>query len=719
MSAFRKLAAAALLSVILPSAAPVFAQDAGDPPDSVARIAEISGTVSFHAAGSQEWQAASPNYPVTAGSGVWAEPRSHAAVDINGARIHLDGASDLEIAAIDPQAVQLSVSQGAVFVHVYPGATGQTYTVDTPRGEARIAQPGQYEIEAGDDQHPMTLSVYEGAAQLVGQSANLVLQPGQRGLINPDNSSGTAAAQPDDFVRMVQAAEQPYANAAQTAQYVSPAETGYQDLARYGTWQSAPQYGAVWYPQQVAAGWAPYRYGHWAYVAPWGWTWVDDAAWGFTPFHYGRWVQIGGRWGWVPGERVVRPVYAPALVTFFGNIGGISIDLSVGWVPLAPEEVYVPPYRHTPRYVRDINIVNVHNETKIVNVVNNVTVVNYNSYANRRAATVVDRQTMAGSRPVAAAFRSQPQGNDPRWNNARPVAQVAVQPQVQSRPGNAPKFNQHQTSNAQFAAQAGQGRPKSWNGNGQFTSQPQQSQPKPSGQRPKNAAPGPVIVPQVNASAGANAPAKQQQAKPQWQGQQQQQGQTAKKSKNAAPGPVILPQNANGQPNGQAASQSQWKQKPWQNGQAPGSTAASGSAAPSWKQSQQAKPSTSPAVVPNQLPASIQSNAAPSQQGSQKHKQKDTSRNTQQPQAAQPLPQFTQPVTQPGQKPSGKPWQPPSGGSQNGGWQNQSKQSQAHGQQQPQGQPQWQGKQQNREQGKALNKPQNPACNAQTGACTQ
>src|SRR5882724_10025865 len=113
MSAFRKLAAAALVSVSLPFTAlvPAFAQDAGDPPDSVARIAETSGTVSFHPAGSQEWQAASPNYPVTAGSGVWAEPRSHASVDINGARIHLDGASDLEITSIDPQAVQLSVPQ--------------------------------------------------------------------------------------------------------------------------------------------------------------------------------------------------------------------------------------------------------------------------------------------------------------------------------------------------------------------------------------------------------------------------------------------------------------------------------------------------------------------------------------------------------------------------------------------------------------------------------
>src|SRR5205085_2601560 len=122
MSAFRKFAAVALVSASLPFTAlvPALAQDAGDPPDSVARIAEVGGTVSYHAPGSQDWQAASQNYPVTAGSGVWAEPRSHASVDINGARIHLDGSSDLEISAIDPQSTTLSVPQGAVFVHVYP-----------------------------------------------------------------------------------------------------------------------------------------------------------------------------------------------------------------------------------------------------------------------------------------------------------------------------------------------------------------------------------------------------------------------------------------------------------------------------------------------------------------------------------------------------------------------------------------------------------------------
>ena len=73
-------------------------------------------------------------------------------------------------------------------------------------------------------------------------------------------------------------------------------------------------------PRSVPSGWAPYRTGHWSYVQPWGWTWIDDQPWGFAPYHYGRWANSGGRWVWVPPQRDVRPVYAPALVAFVGGI---------------------------------------------------------------------------------------------------------------------------------------------------------------------------------------------------------------------------------------------------------------------------------------------------------------------------------------------------------------------------------------------------------------
>ena len=105
--------------------------------------------------------------------------------------------------------------------------------------------------------------------------------------------------------------------------------TGWEDLDDYGVWRNEAEYGAVWFPTRVEAGWAPYRYGRWTWVRPWGWTWVDDAPWGYAPFHYGRWVNVGNRWGWYPGRYAGRPVWAPALVGWIGQPGW-NVSISTG-----------------------------------------------------------------------------------------------------------------------------------------------------------------------------------------------------------------------------------------------------------------------------------------------------------------------------------------------------------------------------------------------------
>jgi hypothetical protein len=146
------------------------------------------------------------------------------------------------------------------------------------------------------------------------------------------------------------------------ARYVPREVVGYQQLDPYGSWAQDPSYGAIWFPHVTVADWAPYRYGHWEWISPWGWTWIDDAPWGFAPFHYGRWAMIGSRWAWVPGRIGPRPIYAPALVVFVGGGGtrgswSLSIGSSPGiaWYPLAPGEAWRPAYRTSPVYVRNVN----------------------------------------------------------------------------------------------------------------------------------------------------------------------------------------------------------------------------------------------------------------------------------------------------------------------------------------------------------------------------
>ena len=145
-----------------------------------------------------------------------------------------------------------------------------------------------------------------------------------------------------------------------------------------------------------------------AWVAPWGWTWVDAAPWGFAPFHYGRWVQVRGRWGWAPGTYVARPAYAPALVGWVGNPGWSACFRSasaptVGWSPLAPREVHVPASLHRPYYIRQLNVTHVKNAADVDRALRPDYRPDYAYHRQPHAVTVVPTSTFRDGRPIDRA----------------------------------------------------------------------------------------------------------------------------------------------------------------------------------------------------------------------------------------------------------------------------------------------------------------------------
>ena len=151
-------------------------------------------------------------------------------------------------------------------------------------------------------------------------------------------------------------------------QYVGPGVYGVEDLDANGTWTDVAPYGPVWQPTVGVGGdWAPYRNGRWVWEDWYGWTWVSYDPWGWAPYHYGRWFnQPGFGWCWYPGGRGIRHYWAPGLVAFFGYGGGIGVGFGfghVGWVPLAPYEVFHPwwgrGFYGRGGFERNLNITNV------------------------------------------------------------------------------------------------------------------------------------------------------------------------------------------------------------------------------------------------------------------------------------------------------------------------------------------------------------------------
>ncbi len=377
-----------------------------DPPSRVGRIGFVEGEASFYADREEGWTPARLNFPVTSENSLWTAGRSRAEVRIGASALRIGNDTILDFVAIGDEVIDTYLQRGTLNIRTrnYGGDDyRENIRVDTSEGRFIIDGNGRYRIDTDEDGMNSRIAVFAGRARYEGDGNTLNIDAGRALLVR----AGTGAtdlrfenASESAFDRWAEARDMRWDETHRRyarEQNVSPYMTGYEELDAYGEWVDDREYGRVWTPRVVEAGWTPYRYGSWAYVSPWGWTWVDDAPWGFAPFHYGRWVQIGARWCWWPGNYVRRPVYAPALVGWMGERPGVSVSVSVGpsvgWFPLAPREHYIPAYTSNITYIRRVNY-----------ITNNVTIVNPPArYINQApGATFVNSRTFVSSRPIQA-----------------------------------------------------------------------------------------------------------------------------------------------------------------------------------------------------------------------------------------------------------------------------------------------------------------------------
>jgi len=398
------------------AAVPVVAQDqSAGPPGRAGRLSYMTGSVSFQPSGEDQWSDAPPNYTLTTGDRLYSNQGARAELEVGPYAVRMSENTDLTIANLNDQLMQLGLGQGSLEVSVYELPEANTVEIDTPNGALTVLRPGAYRVDS-DPNNGTLVSVNRGSLQISGGGVSQTVNAGQAAQLtgtNPIQVNLTGMPSPDDFDAWC-AKRDRRLESFRSRHYVNPYIPGAEDLDDYGQWATVSDYGPVWYPSGVAVDWVPYRFGHWAWVEPWGWTWVEDEPWGFCPFHYGRWAFIGARWGWVPGPVAVVPVYSPALVAFVGG-GGFSIGIGVGglgvaaWFPLGPSDPFIPWYHASPTYIRQVNITNVRNVTVINNYINNITTTNVNvtniHYVYKTTAvTAVSATTFRSGAPVQKAI---------------------------------------------------------------------------------------------------------------------------------------------------------------------------------------------------------------------------------------------------------------------------------------------------------------------------
>src|SRR5712692_4994729 len=402
------------------------------------RLSFADGQVSFWRPGAQDWATAQVNTPLAPGDELYTASPGNVELQVGSrAFVRAWANTQLGLATQEPDFLQFKVTTGSAAFDLRTLEPGHTVEVDTPNAAFTIEHAGYYRVDV-TGQRTSFITRRAGRATVTPASGEaVVITPSEEVVIEGTSSPQFASyvAPPLDVWDRWNYARTDKLLDAVSARYVSPGTYGVNDLDPYGTWRGVPTYGSIWVPTAVQSGWVPYSTGAWTLDPYYGWTWVDTAPWGWAPYHYGRWVFVDGFWAWAPGPVVARPVYAPALVAFFGGPGvriGVSIGGPlVGWVPLGWGEPVVPwwgreGFIHEPSW-RGWGGPRVVNNT----VINNTTVVNVqniNVYRNSTVqnAVVVVPENHFGHGPITSARAAQVDVTSLRPTHTAP--QIATTP---------------------------------------------------------------------------------------------------------------------------------------------------------------------------------------------------------------------------------------------------------------------------------------------------
>ena len=349
----------------------------GELPGYVGRLSTVAGDVRWYDRDSERWlgtpQQPLRNWPLAAGDRLRTGADGRAELRVGSTTLRLGADTDLSLQRLDGQGLVLWLESGSLAVRLSavgpaalygaaggPGWDAQT-EVMTADGRWLPQSPGHYRI----DRQPSARTpasqgtAWRGELRFEGRDSALSIPAGRRADLWRDSGGGPtrfawAPVERDGFADWV-ARDERLDDAPVSARYVPAGVTGWQELDRYGDWVGHPEFGRIWQPREVASGWAPFHDGRWAWVAPWGWTWIDAAPWGFAPFHYGSWVVWQDRWCWSPGPRQGHPHYVPALSSWVAAPLGPSLNIGINIgqrpppprvvipVPVPPRMVVAPP----------------------------------------------------------------------------------------------------------------------------------------------------------------------------------------------------------------------------------------------------------------------------------------------------------------------------------------------------------------------------------------
>ena len=264
--------------------------------------------------------------------------------------------TQLQLIAMKPDATTVDVASG--LARLYNKNRDAVIMVTTPFGY--VVAPGDtiFDLYVGDES--LEIIAVRGAVDFVHDSTGTKyeVREGYASIIagkkETARGNGTVESSWDDWngSRDNLWAERLRARGTSADLLPEPIREESYVLEENGRWERVYYEGVyrdMWRPTRVDRDWRPFTAGRWT-VYYGDNCWIPDEPFGYVTHHYGSWVYVDSFRSWYWAPPIVR--VAPAAPSFFisfgwypGRVGWIHSGPSIGWVPLAPHEVY---YGHRP-----------------------------------------------------------------------------------------------------------------------------------------------------------------------------------------------------------------------------------------------------------------------------------------------------------------------------------------------------------------------------------
>ncbi|MHC1728750.1 MAG: DUF6600 domain-containing protein [Syntrophobacteraceae bacterium] len=315
----------------------------------VGRIAHIEGQVLRYVPDTQDWVATVKDAPFGMEDALYSDSKARAEFIMpNGLWLRIGPSSQVQLIALKADASELDVASGTA--RFYNKSSEAMLKATTPFGYV-LAEPGStFDLYVGDQS--VEVVALSGEVDFIHQTDNAryEVKPGSGSIVadasQVGSGDGNLDAEWDDWnagrdslwTKRVQVK-------GESVKYVPPEiQDDTYALEENGKWETVHYEGEarqVWRPTTVDDSWQPFTAGRWT-----EWygdqCWVPDEPFGYVTHHYGNWIVVDRRWYWSPPVRRVAVVAGPSmgLAWYPGRVAWISSGVNVGWVPLAPREVY-------------------------------------------------------------------------------------------------------------------------------------------------------------------------------------------------------------------------------------------------------------------------------------------------------------------------------------------------------------------------------------------